>query len=114
MLKKAAFSIVIAAILTSVSASAADSPSNLLEKGIYTEETVGDLDKAIEIYEKIIFDGLEHISVASFSGMAERTMILNGFSKAWAMTGWRLGYAIGPKDVIGAMGKLQSQRIYQF
>jgi tetratricopeptide (TPR) repeat protein len=54
MLKKVAFSIVSAAILTCVSASAADSPSELLEKGIYTEETVGDLDKAIEIYEKII------------------------------------------------------------
>ncbi len=54
MLKKVAFSIVSAAILTCVSASAADSPSDLLEKGIYTEETVGDLDKAIEIYEEII------------------------------------------------------------
>jgi hypothetical protein len=54
MLKKGALSIVIAAILTSVSASAADSPSDLLERGIYTEETVGDLAKAIEIYQKII------------------------------------------------------------
>ena len=54
MLKKVALSIVSAAILTCVSTSAADSPSDLLEKGIYTEETVGDLDKAIEIYAKII------------------------------------------------------------
>lgn len=54
MLKTVAFSIVCAVILTCVSASGADSPSDLLEKGIYTEETVGDLDKAIEIYAKII------------------------------------------------------------
>ena len=54
MWKTVTFSIVSAAILTCVSASAADLPSDLLEKAIYTEETVGDLDKAIEIYEKII------------------------------------------------------------
>ncbi len=50
-----------------------------------------------EIYEKIIFDGREHASLAGFEGMYERTVTINGFSKAYAMTGWRVGYLAGPE-----------------
>ena len=49
-----------------------------------------------EIYGRILYDGAEHVSIASLAGMAERTIILDGFSKTYAMTGWRLGYAIVP------------------
>ena len=61
-----------------------------------------------EIYEKVIFDA-EHLSIGSLPGMAERTMTINGFSKAYAMTGWRLGYACGPAWWTGAMATIQSQ-----
>jgi aminotransferase len=53
-----------------------------------------------EIYEKLIYDGAVHHSLASFPGMAERTITVNGFSKAYAMDGWRLGYAAAPKALI--------------
>ena len=53
---------------------------------------------ADEIYDMITFNGVEHVSIASLPGMAERTVILNGFSKAYAMTGWRLGYVIAPSE----------------
>ena len=56
-----------------------------------------------EIYEKIIFDGQEHISIGGFDGMAERTLTVNGFSKSYAMTGWRLGYVAGPPDLIDVL-----------
>ena len=46
-----------------------------------------------EIYRRILYEG-EHVSIASFPGMAERTIILDGYSKTYAMTGWRLGYAV--------------------
>jgi len=62
-----------------------------------------------EIYEKIIFDGREHISIASLPRMAERTVILNGHSKAYAMTGWRLGYLAGPPALVKEIGKIQEQ-----
>lgn len=57
---------------------------------------------ADEIYEKIIFDGRQHISIASLPGMRERTVTLNGFSKAYSMTGWRIGYMVAPRDIISA------------
>jgi aspartate aminotransferase len=63
-----------------------------------------------EIYEKLIFEG-EHIHLATLPGMEARTIIINGHSKAYAMTGWRLGWAAGPADVIGLMAKLQSQTV---
>lgn len=53
-----------------------------------------------EIYEKLIYDDAVHHSLASFSGMAERTITVNGFSKAYAMDGWRLGYAAARKELI--------------
>ncbi len=58
-----------------------------------------------EIYGELTYDS-EHVSIASFPKMRERTIYLNGFSKAFAMTGWRIGYACGPADIIGAMTKI--------
>lgn len=58
-----------------------------------------------EIYAELTFEG-RHVSIASLPGMAERTVVVNGFSKAYAMTGWRLGYAAGPREVIQVMTKL--------
>jgi aspartate aminotransferase len=66
---------------------------------------------ADEIYEKIIFDGREHLSVATAPGCAERTLTVNGFSKGYAMTGWRLGYVAGPADLIGAVLKVQEHTV---
>lgn len=58
-----------------------------------------------EIYSELTYKG-EHISIASLPGMKERTILINGFSKAYAMTGWRLGYACGPKEIINQMVKI--------
>jgi aspartate aminotransferase len=64
---------------------------------------------ADEIYEKLLFDGRTFASIASVSPDAfARTVVVNGVSKTFAMTGWRLGYAAGPKAIVGAMAKLQS------
>ena len=66
-----------------------------------------------EIYEKIVYGGIEHRSIGSFPEIAERTLTINGLSKAFAMTGWRVGYAAMPGDFgasfIKAMGTLQGQ-----
>ncbi len=63
-----------------------------------------------EIYEKILYDGAVHVSIASLGPeIAARTVIINGVSKAYAMTGWRIGYAAGPKELITAMANIQSQ-----
>jgi aspartate aminotransferase len=56
-----------------------------------------------EIYEKMIYRGGTHISMAAWPGCADRTLTVNGFSKAYAMPGWRLGYVAGPADIIAAM-----------
>ncbi|MFL5726588.1 MAG: pyridoxal phosphate-dependent aminotransferase [Chloroflexota bacterium] len=61
---------------------------------------------ADEIYGRILYDGTEHVSIASLPGMAERTIVLDGFSKTFAMTGWRLGYAIVPPSLVGMYGQL--------
>lgn len=67
---------------------------------------------ADEIYEKLIYDGEKHFSIASISPEVKAlTVTINGFSKAYAMTGWRLGYAAASKEVIGAINKLQSQSV---
>lgn len=58
-----------------------------------------------EIYAELTY-GKQHVSIASMPGMYERTVVLNGFSKAFAMTGWRLGVAAGPAEVIAAMNKI--------
>lgn len=59
-----------------------------------------------EIYAELTYGGLRHTSIASLPGMRERTVVVNGFSKAYAMTGWRLGYACGPAPVIEQMLKI--------
>lgn len=59
-----------------------------------------------EVYEYMTYDGREHISLASLDGAFERTITLSSFSKTFNMTGWRLGYATGPEEVIGKMGLL--------
>jgi len=65
---------------------------------------------ADDIYEKIIYDGFEvHNLVALCANLRERTVIINGVSKTYAMTGWRIGYAMGASDIIAAAGKIQSQ-----
>ncbi|KAF0194542.1 MAG: Aspartate/tyrosine/aromatic aminotransferase [Bacillota bacterium] len=56
-----------------------------------------------EMYEQLIFSGAKHTSIASFPGMRERTIMLNGFSKSYAMTGWRLGYIAAPLELIQVM-----------
>src|SRR5512141_2245682 len=63
-----------------------------------------------EIYEKLLYDGFTHFSIASCGAeIKDLTIVVNGVSKSHAMTGWRIGYAAGPKDVISAMANIQSQ-----
>ena len=64
-----------------------------------------------EMYEKIIYDDHQHISIATFDGMRDRTLTFNGLSKAYAMTGWRLGYVAGPKEFISQMAKVHSHAV---
>lgn len=90
--------------------------------GVYGKETLKEIaDIAIdnnimvlsdEIYEKIIYDR-EHFSIGSFEGMQDLTITVNGFSKAYAMTGWRLGYVSAPKEVYEQMLKLHSHSVSQ-
>jgi len=63
-----------------------------------------------EIYEKIIY-GRKHVSIASFDGMQARTVIINGFSKTYAMTGWRIGYAVAPAEILKGMLKIQQHSV---
>jgi aspartate aminotransferase len=60
-----------------------------------------------EIYEKIIFDKLRHYSIAGFHHLIEKCIVINGFSKSYSMTGWRIGYAAGPLPVVNAMSRIQ-------
>ena len=75
-------------------------------------EVIADHDILViadEIYEKLLYGGRKFTSIASLGpGIGNRTIIINGVSKAFAMTGWRLGYAAGPKKIIEAMAKVQS------
>lgn len=64
-----------------------------------------------EIYAELTYGLDRHVSIASLPGMKERTIVVNGFSKAYAMTGWRLGYAVGPKPVISVMTKIHQSCI---
>lgn len=59
-----------------------------------------------EIYAELTYGSEPHVSIAELDGMQERTVVINGFSKTYAMTGWRLGYAVGPAEVIAQMTKL--------
>ncbi len=64
-----------------------------------------------EIYEQLVYDGAEHISIASLPGMKERTITLSGCSKAYSMTGWRLGYMCAPKEIIQACVRVHQYTI---
>jgi len=64
-----------------------------------------------EVYEKIIFDGHKHLSIASLPGMFDRTMTVHGFSKSYSMTGWRLGWVVAPKPMLGGISKIQQHTI---
>jgi aspartate/methionine/tyrosine aminotransferase len=59
-----------------------------------------------EIYEHIIYDGTQHISMASLEGMQERTVTINGLSKSYSVTGWRVGWAVGPPEITNAIRKV--------
>jgi aspartate aminotransferase len=61
-----------------------------------------------EVYEKILYDGRQHVSLASFPEMYDRVLLVNGVSKAYAMTGWRIGYLAGPQAIIDQVAKIQS------
>jgi len=74
----------------------------IVESGIYV---ISD-----EVYEKLVYDDVRHVSIASFSGgIFERTVTVNGVSKAYCMTGWRIGFTAGPKEIIEGMATVQSQ-----
>lgn len=87
---------------------------------VYTPAELEDLARVLldtdlfiitdEIYEHIIYDGLKQISIATLDpALKARSIVVNGFSKAYAMTGWRLGYCAGPREVIAMCDRLQSQ-----
>lgn len=95
-----------------------NSPSNPTG-GVYSKDELAILGQILldnnitiisdEIYEKLMYDGLEHVSIASISpSLKENTVVINGVSKAYAMTGWRIGYAAAPAPVAKAMTDLQS------
>jgi aspartate aminotransferase len=64
-----------------------------------------------EMYEKILYDGQRHTSIATLPDMAERTLVFNGLSKAYAMTGWRLGYVAGPRPYLEQIEKVHSHSV---
>ncbi|MBQ9986699.1 MAG: aminotransferase class I/II-fold pyridoxal phosphate-dependent enzyme [Oscillospiraceae bacterium] len=63
-----------------------------------------------EIYSELTYNK-KHVSIASVDGMRERTVVVNGFSKSYAMTGWRLGYACGPREIVGVMTRVHQYAI---
>lgn len=96
-----------------------NSPSNPTGAAYTTDELRAIAEAALkndllivsdEIYEKLAYDGFKTASIASISDEVKRsTVVLNGVSKAYSMTGWRIGYAAGPKEIIKAMTNIQSQ-----
>ncbi|MCC8072522.1 MAG: aminotransferase class I/II-fold pyridoxal phosphate-dependent enzyme [Clostridiales bacterium] len=64
-----------------------------------------------EIYSELTYGDQAHVSIAAIKGMKERTVVINGFSKTYSMTGWRLGYALGPEPIINQMTKLHQYAI---
>ena len=96
-----------------------NSPSNPTGAG-YTKKEIEDLSKVLlkhkkifilsdDIYEHIRYEGFNFFTIAQISKLKERTLTMNGVSKSYAMTGWRIGYAAGPKEIINAIRKIQSQ-----
>lgn len=96
-----------------------NSPSNPTGAAIRADELRRIADLAVErdllvvsdeIYEKLTYDGLKHVSIASLGeAICRRTLTVNGFSKAYSMTGWRLGYVAGDAEIVAAMGRIQDQ-----
>ena len=96
-----------------------NSPSNPTGAA-YSKKEIQDLAKVLirnkkvnilsdDIYEHVRYDNFNFFTIAQISKLKGRTLTMNGVSKSYAMTGWRIGYAAGPKDIIKAIGKIQSQ-----
>lgn len=96
-----------------------NSPSNPTGSG-YTKNEIIALSKTLikyknlyilsdDIYEHITYDGFKFFTIAQIEKLKSRTLTMNGVSKSYSMTGWRIGYAAGPKEIIKAMAKIQSQ-----
>ncbi len=96
-----------------------NSPSNPTGSG-YTKDEIIALSKILikyknlyilsdDIYEHITYDGFKFFTIAQIEKFKSRTLTMNGVSKSYSMTGWRIGYAAGPKEIIKAMAKIQSQ-----
>jgi len=96
-----------------------NSPSNPTGAG-YTKDEIENLSKILikhkkvhilsdDIYEHIKYDNFSFFTIAQISKLKDRTLTMNGVSKSYAMTGWRIGYAAGPKEIIKAISKIQSQ-----
>ncbi len=96
-----------------------NSPSNPTGAG-YTKKEIENLSKVLlkhkkifilsdDIYEHIRYEGFNFFTIAQISKLKERTLTMNGVSKSYAMTGWRIGYAAGPREIINAIRKIQSQ-----
>lgn len=86
------------------------SEENLLELSRLAQEN-DFLVVADEVYERLVYVGNTHVSIASLPGMKERTVTLNGMSKTYSMTGWRLGYAAAPEEFIAAMNKIHQHNV---
>ncbi|HHY82071.1 MAG TPA: pyridoxal phosphate-dependent aminotransferase [Clostridiales bacterium] len=95
-----------------------NNPSNP-NGSVYTREELEEIAQAAvdygffiisdEIYEELVYDGMQHISIASLDERVKNiTLTVNGMSKAYSMTGWRIGYTAGPKEIIKVMGNIQS------
>ena len=96
-----------------------NSPSNPTGS-CYTEKELEELSEILiknkriyilsdDIYEHITYDGFKFFTIAQIDALKDRTLTMNGVSKSYSMTGWRLGYGAGPKEIIKAMAKIQSQ-----
>ncbi|MFO8011751.1 MAG: pyridoxal phosphate-dependent aminotransferase [Phycisphaerae bacterium] len=108
-----------AAVTDKTRALVLNSPSNPTG-AVYTRDELDALAQVVagrdvwvfadEIYNELVYDGVETCSFATLRpGLADQTITFGGASKTWAMTGWRIGWAAGPKEVIAAIGRLQSQ-----
>ena len=96
-----------------------NSPSNPTG-ACYTEKDIREIAEVLvkyphvyilsdDIYEHVTYDGFKFFTIAHINSLKERVLTMNGVSKAYSMTGWRIGYAAGPKEIIKAIGKIQSQ-----
>jgi len=96
-----------------------NSPSNPTGSA-YTKKEIEELSKVLtkykkiyilsdDIYEHIIYDNFKFFTIAQIKALKDRTLTMNGVSKSYSMTGWRIGYAAGPKEIIKAIAKIQSQ-----